>query len=390
MRILYFAFVELDIPNACQTHTLGVLRGLSHHGCYVDAVVPRPIRIRPAFSNVRFFYVWPWRFTPFGRKWVKILSFLIMSFLCMKNKYDAIYVREMEANPGPRFWSRLFHLPLYIEVNDLLAPTLSDSTLHPTAIQRVRHNQKLDFEQATGLIVPAVPMRDWIIDQYDLPQSKVHMILNGTDLLLTNKNDKIYARKQIGLPADCFCLGFVGTIYDRYDFDSILNATVLSQSDIPHLYFAVIGDGPFLNELKNKVTELDLTKKTIFTGYLQPDKLAEVLPAADIGLSILNKAHSLTYGPVTTKLSTYAACHLSVVTTGFSLERYPEQLALGLHLVAPEDPRALADTILWLYNHPEERNRSAKVLHDFVIQNLTWDSVTKKILNIIKRDKKFR
>ncbi len=66
MNILYFSFVELDIPNACQTHTLGVLNGFSHHGCTVDALIPRPIYVRPQIPNVRFFYLWPWQFSRMG------------------------------------------------------------------------------------------------------------------------------------------------------------------------------------------------------------------------------------------------------------------------------------------------------------------------------------
>jgi len=53
MKILYFSFVELDIPNACQTHTLGVLRGFSNNSCKVDAVVPRPKKVRPKIPGAR-------------------------------------------------------------------------------------------------------------------------------------------------------------------------------------------------------------------------------------------------------------------------------------------------------------------------------------------------
>jgi len=307
-----------------------------------------------------------------------------MFLLCLKYKYDAIYVREMEKNPGPRLCSKLFHIKLYLEINDLLLPALSDYGAPATLIKKVKHCQELDFQQAAGLIVPSVTMHEWIVRQYDLPEDRVHMILNGTDLLQTNKHDRMYARKNIGLPPDCFCLGFIGTIYDRYDFDSMLNATLMCQKSIPQLYFAVIGDGPFLDEVKKKVIELGLAKQTVFTGYIQPDKLGKILPAADIGLSILNKKYSLRYGPVTTKLSTYAAYHLSVVTAGFSLEGYPDQLADGLHLVPPDDPRALADTIIWLHDNPEKRLNKANLLYDYVSVKLTWKYVTKEILEIIK------
>ena len=42
MRLLYFAYVNLDRPNACRSHTLGLLGGLAANGCLVDAAVPAP------------------------------------------------------------------------------------------------------------------------------------------------------------------------------------------------------------------------------------------------------------------------------------------------------------------------------------------------------------
>jgi len=59
-----------------------------------------------------------------------------------------------------------------------------------------------------------------------------------------------------------------------------------------------------------------------------------------------------------------------------------------LSLVPPQDSQALANTILWLYRHPKEREKKAKILHDFVVKKLTWNAVAGEILEIIKRDKK--
>jgi len=69
------------------------------------------------------------------------------------------------------------------------------------------------------------------------------------------------------------------------------------------------------------------------------------------------------------------------------IEGYQDDLIQGLSLVPPEDHRALADTILWLYNHPQERKEKANILHDFVVNKLTWNAVTKEILEIVNRDK---
>jgi len=92
-------------------------------------------------------------------------------------------------------------------------------------------------------------------------------------------------------------------------------------------------------------------------------------------------------GPVTTRFATYATFRIPVIANGLYIENYPDEISLGLFFVPPEDPRALADMILWLYNHPEERKEKGDIIHDFVIKKLTWNAVTKEIVEIINRDK---
>jgi glycosyltransferase involved in cell wall biosynthesis len=70
------------------------------------------------------------------------------------------------------------------------------------------------------------------------------------------------------------------------------------------------------------------------------------------------------------------------------LKYYPDELTEGLSIVPPEDPNALVNMTLWLFNHPEERTYKANILHNFVTKNLTWESVTGEILDIIRADTK--
>jgi glycosyltransferase involved in cell wall biosynthesis len=309
-----------------------------------------------------------------------------MFLLCLLNKYDAIYARELEANPGPRFCSKAFRIPLYIEINDLIIPVLTEDGIRPSLVQKIRKHQESDFKQSAGLIIPSVPMCKWIIDQYGLPQTKIHMIINGTDLTEAKKASSLQAKSKLGLSPLSFCLGFVGNIYERYDFNTILQAMVKCQDQIADLYFVIVGEGPLTSEVKAKIDKLGLDDRTIFTGSIQADKLNEILPAFDIGLLCLTRKNSLRYGPITTKLSTYAVYDLAVISAGLSLEGYPDELVQGINLVPPEDPYALADKIIELYNDPKERRQKAKILHNFAREKLTWNAVTEETLCLIRND----
>ena len=387
MKILYFSFVELDIPNACQTHTLGVLQGFSHNSCKVDAIVPRPKKVRPKIPGVRFYYLWPWQFTASGRLWIKILGGAYFFALCLFKKYDAIYVRELEVNPSPRWCSKIFRIPFYIEINSILLRQMEMAGIDRNRMLRVERHQASDFKQATGLIVPSFPRYNWIIEYYDLNPNKAHMILNGTNTPTAKKTDRSIALEKLNLPENGFYLGFLGNVWGYYDLNTIFKAMELCLEGIPNLHMIMIGAGPEIDNLRNKSQEIHVNSRLTFLGYVQPESLYEVMGAVDVGLMNLTKKGLKDGGPITTRFATYAAFQIPIIANNTYIENYPDEFSRGLFLVLPEDPHALAEMILWLYNHPEERKEKANILHNFVMKKLTWNAVTKEILEIINRDK---
>ena len=390
MKILYFSFVELDIPNACQTHTLGVLQGFSHNSCKVDAIVPRPKKVRPKIPGVLFYYLWPWQFTASGRLWIKILGGAYFFALCLFKKYDTIYVRELEVNPFPRWCSKIFRIPFYIEINSILLRQMEMAGIDRNRMLRVERHQASDFKQATGLIVPSFPRYNWIIEYYDLNPNKAHMILNGTNTPTAKKTDRSIALEKLNLPENGFYLGFLGNVWGYYDLNTIFKAMELCLEGIPNLHMIMIGAGPEIDNLRKKSQKIQVTKRITLLGYVQPEMLFAVMGAIDVGLMNLTLNGLKDGGPVTTRFATYATFRIPVIANGLYIENYPDEISLGLFLVPPEDPRALADMILWLYNHPEERKEKGDILHDFVQKKLTWNAVTKEIVEIINHDKKIK
>ena len=141
-----------------------------------------------------------------GTTWIKILSVLLMFFLCLRNNYDAIYIREMPKNPGPRLLSKLFKIPLYIEINDLVVPALIERGDPSHLVRKVKKHQESDFKKASGLIIPSVPRRNWIINHYHIPEDRAHLIMNGADVCEVNILDRVQAKERLGLSANSFSM----------------------------------------------------------------------------------------------------------------------------------------------------------------------------------------
>jgi glycosyltransferase involved in cell wall biosynthesis len=380
MRVLYFSFVELDVPQAPRTHTLGIVKGFARHGCHVDALVPKPLKPVPGIENLRYVYLRPWQFSRIGAIWVRLLSGILMFWLCMKNRYDFIYVRELEINPAPRWCSKLFNIPLYIEINDLLVPFFVNKGASARWVAAVACSQKSDFRQAAGLIVNSIPMRQWLLAHYDLKPEKLHFLINGAELPETPPLSKEEARKRLNLPTDSFCIGFVGNIYDRYDFDTLLRAVGLCHRQLPELHLLFVGDGPLKPELERRTSEAGMEDKVLFTGYIASDALGDFLPAMDVGLSLGSRYFTRTYGSVTTKVATYGIFGIPVIVSAASLDGYPEPLKEALLTVQPEDAPALSKLIMQIHRRCDELKKSAEKLHFHVKSDMTWDAVAAKIL----------
>jgi glycosyltransferase involved in cell wall biosynthesis len=380
MRILYFAYVELDTPSACQTHTLGVLRGLAVNGCHVDAVVPRPLLDLEEIPSVRFTYLSRYR----GKRRYRLRdiphSTLLLIALCLRHRYDAIYARDMDVFIGPRLCSQLFRLPLFLEIDD--TPIEGQYPGIVRAIVKV--NLKWDYKVSAGLIVPSVPRCRLIREDFGISPDKIHMILNGTELWTGNFPDRASVRSSLRLPLDSFCLGYVGTLTDRYDFPTLLKAMARCREEVPQLRLIVVGGGPEASRIEQQAQALNLEDRILMTGFLPQNAFPMVLPAMDVGLMTLTQEAVQEHGPIHTKLGTYGTFRLPVVTAGYSLDGYPSEIREGVLLVPPGDDKALAEALVFLHRNPAERVRIATRLQDFVVRRLTWEAVTADILTIMR------
>lgn len=379
MRILYFAYVNLDRPNACQAHTIGLLRGFSENGCEVEAVVPQPRGPHPNIPWVRFHFL-----PPHSGSRKKILTAIWYSLftlfrLCRENRFQAVYARDMDVFVGPRWCSKIFRLPLYLEVDDVPV----EGHYSPFLYKLVRANVRADYRQASGLIVPAVPRRHLIIKGFGVAPQKIHLVLNGAALPNSRPLTKTQARRHLGLPLKSFCLGYVGSVNERYDFETMLQALKLCQGEIGQPYFIIVGDGSHLHQVKIRARELGLANAVLFTGFLQDEELSKVVPAMDVGLMNLKAMEVRIHGPIHTKLATYGLFGLPVITAGNSLAGYPAALSDSVWLVPPEDPESLAQACLLLSRNPKERRRLAGTLRRYVKKHLTWRHVAENIITIM-------
>lgn len=121
-------------------------------------------------------------------------------------------------------------------------------------------------------------------------------------------------------------------------------------------------------------------RRVNFQGWLQRDRISEILSNARAGLVILHPRENylLSY-PV--KLFEYMAAGLPVIASDFPLwRRIVDGAGCGL-LVDPLDPVAIADAMRWILDHPDEAERMGARGRQAVMDTYNWDREAEKLID---------
>lgn len=113
--------------------------------------------------------------------------------------------------------------------------------------------------------------RQYLISNYKIPDEKVKLLYQGTDLdrFQSNLNTKKEAIKQYPLPENAApILGIIGSIEPRKGHLVLFNALKeLVDSDLPNIHLMVVGDGPDEASLKQVAVKMGLEKHISFFPF---------------------------------------------------------------------------------------------------------------------------
>ena len=136
------------------------------------------------------------------------------------------------------------------------------------------------FVKKTGLVI--IPSRAFVprVKELGVAESKIHILPRGVDLIRFNpekKNNGIW-EKQIS-PEKKLRLLYVGRISREKNLPLILEQFNSLAENLPDFEFAFVGDGPYLETLKEKTENIS---QIFCTGVVTGDQLANIYASADI------------------------------------------------------------------------------------------------------------
>ena len=133
--------------------------------------------------------------------------------------------------------------------------------------------------------------------------------------------------------------------------------------------------------IKNEIKTLPGWKNVEYKGFLYRDKLTELLRVVKAGLVLLHPEPEFQVS-YATKLFEYMSASIPVIASDFPLWKdILLQAGCGL-LVDPLDPQAIADSIVYILEHPEEAEEMGKKGRKAVEEKYNWSREEEKLLRL--------
>jgi glycosyltransferase involved in cell wall biosynthesis len=158
----------------------------------------------------------------------------------------------------------------------------------------------------------------------------------------------------------------------------VLEALAIAKDKVPDLRVIIFEefiehiDGFGIDEFQGKVRCLGLEGVVDFRKKIPTKEMPSLLASCDVGLISYNKKMGIDSLP--NRLFEYMATGLVVIAPTYSKEiaNIINSEECGV-LVDFEDPRSLADAIIYLSQHPEECRRMGNRARKAFVEGLNWD-----------------
>ncbi len=204
----------------------------------------------------------------------------------------------------------------------------------------------------------AEAVRDEIVRKSPHLADRCITVLNRVDLDLYKQNG--YAgsdiRAEFGIPADAFVCATVGRVMEDKGITYLVDAQKLIADAGVKVHQLIVGTGPQVEEMTEKVRFLGLADRVTFTGHRRD--IPAVLKACDLLIQ-----SSLSEGLSIAVVEAMAAGLAVVATDVGGTTEIVKHGATGL-IIQPRKPKEIADGVLALHADSARRESMAKAARE--------------------------
>jgi glycosyltransferase involved in cell wall biosynthesis len=235
--------------------------------------------------------------------------------------------------------------------------------------------EKLTFLCSTVVMATNKSYKEIAVRRGGKDPEAVFVVRNGPDLATftpVSPNPALKYGKR-------YLVGYVGTMSVQEGLDILIDAAEhvgkLGRDDV---HFTCVGGGPELASLGKMVSDRRLDGMFNFTGRISDANLLEVLSTADV---CVNPDRPCEMNDLSTmiKIMEYMALSKPIVQFDLKEGRFSAQEA-SLYSSGEDRVGDFAEKILWLLDHPEERQQMGEFGRRRVEKELAWEYSTGNLL----------
>jgi glycosyltransferase involved in cell wall biosynthesis len=250
----------------------------------------------------------------------------------------------------------------------------------------------------------------WGSDIYNFPQKSfihckiVRFNLSKADVILSTSNamskqtkkftdkkiivtpfgidtDKFKPKKSTSIfVASDFVIGTIKTLEKNYGIEYLIKAfkIVKEKQSVKILKLMIVGTGTQQTYLKSLVNELNLKNDTVFTGYIDHQKIPNYQNMLDVAvIPSINESFGVTALEA-------SACGKPVIASNVGgLLEVIEDGVTG-YLVEKQNPQAIADALEKLINNEDLRKELGTNGRNKVIKEYNWEVCVEKMISVYK------
>ena len=238
--------------------------------------------------------------------------------------------------------------------------------------------ERLTFRVADYSIATNESYKKIAIERGGMPADRVQVVRSGPSLKrlkLTSGNADYKKGRE-------FLIGYVGVIGVQEGLDLLLESVhhIVQQRD--DVQFAIVGSGTALEEIRALTKRMGLSDYVDFYGRVSDEKLVDVLNTCD---ACVNPDRPTEMNNLSTmnKIMEYMALRKPIVQYDLKEGRASAQEA---SLYAENDNTAdFADKIIYLLDHPKEREEMSTFGYHRVLNELSWEYERVRLIDFYGR-----
>ena len=281
-----------------------------------------------------------------------IRAFFKLYKLIKKEKPDIVHTHTAKAGTLGRIAAWLAGVPIIIHTFHGHVLTGYFGRLKSWCFIQI---EKVLARISTRLITLSDKLKEELVGMGIGNHDRFEVIPLGLDLkpFLNSSEHKGEFRNEFGLSGDAVLIGIIGRLVPIKGHRLFLEAarSVISEFGIRNseLKFVIVGDGELRKELESYAEELGVAENVIFTGFRRD------LPVIYADLDIVSLT-SFNEGTPVSIIEAMASGKPVVAADVGGVSSLVKDSITGL-LVRPGDTRSLTESLLWMVEKPEMREK---------------------------------